>query len=120
MLALYVYVDGSDLADIETTLLSRFSEFVAGWGVDTARVVNLKRPPAPDLRDGDLPDWNLGLNFTADRISREKIQELVRFLNNSAKETGREFVIGAGGEDWCAVGPEPQANVVEFLAEQLA
>jgi hypothetical protein len=120
MLTLYVYVDGSDLENIETDLLDRFSAFIAGWGVDTAHIVNVKRPRTADLREGDLPDWNLGLNFTVDRLSRDKIQELVRFLNGSVKETGREFAIGAGGEDWCSVGLEPQANIVEFLAEQLA
>jgi hypothetical protein len=120
MLALYAYVEGSDIADIEIDLFSRFSAFVAGWGVGTAHVVNVKRPRSPNLRDGDLPDWDLGLNFTVDHLPREKIQELVRFLSKSAKDTGREFVIGARGEDWCSVGTDPRANVVELLAEQLA
>jgi hypothetical protein len=120
MLTLYAYVDGSDLVDFEANLVSRFSRFVAEWDVETAHVVNAKRPPTPNVRDGDLPDWDLGLNFTVDRLSREKIQELVRFLSNLAKETGRDFVVGAGGEDWCAIGSEPRTNVVELLAEQLS
>lgn len=120
MPTLYAYIDGSDLKDVEPNLLNRLAKFVAEWGIDTACVVNVKRPRTPDLGESDLPDWNLGLNFTVDHLAREKIQELVRFLSRSANETGREFVIGAAGEDWCFVGPEPQTNVVALLAEQLA
>ena len=119
MLSLYVYVDGADLESIETDLLYRFTQFVKEWGVSTASVVNDKHPRTPNLNDEDLPDWNLGLNFTAKRLPREKILDLVRFLSVSAKHTGREFVIGSQGEDWCFVGQEPRGNVVEFLAEQL-
>lgn len=117
---MYVYVDGSDLAGLERALLGRFSAFVAEWGVSTARVVNAKRNAGPDLHVGDLPDWDLGLNFTVDSLPVEKIKQLVRFLSELARETQRDFAIGSGGEDWCSVGPEPRENVVQLLVEQLA
>ena len=119
MITLYAYVDGSDLADLEAGLVKRFTEFVAEWNIPTARVVNVRRQPSAGLREGDLPDWNLGLNFTVERLPRHKIQELVRFLSRLAKETGRDFAIGSGGEDWFSLGPEPRGNVVEQLAEQI-
>jgi hypothetical protein len=119
MITLYVYVDGYDLAELETDLVKRFADFVAAWNISTARVVNIRRQPSADLQEGDLPEWNLGLNFTVDRLPREKIQELVRFLSGLARETGRDFVIGSGGEDWFSIGSEPRGNVVEQLAEQI-
>lgn len=119
MVTLYVYVDGFDLTGLETDLVERFTEFVAAWNISTARVVNDRRQSSVGLREGDLPEWNLGLNFTVNRLPRQKIQELVRFLGDLAKETGRNFVIGSGGEEWFSVGPEPRGNVVELLAEQI-
>ena len=120
MLTLYVYVDGSDLADVEADLVSRFSAFIAEWGVETARLVNVKPPSASNAQAGDLADWNLGMNFTVDRLPPEKIRQLVGFLSRTARETRREFAIGSGGEDWHLVGPEPRENVVQLLIEQLA
>lgn len=119
MITLYVYINDCDLVGLETDLAKRFTEFVASWNISTAHFVNVKREPSADLREGDLPEWNLGLNFTVDCLPRQKIQELVRFLSDLAKETGRDFVIGSGGEDWVSVGPEPRRNVVELLTEQI-
>ncbi len=119
MPALYVYVDGSDLAEVETNLMQRFTQFSRDWGVPTVRVVNDKYPHTDDLKEDDLPQWNLGLNFDVEQLPREKIESLVLFLQMAAKETQREFAIGVKGEDWCFVGQESPQNSVEFLAEQL-
>jgi len=119
VITLHVYVDGSDLADLEARLVDRFSRFVASWGVSTARVVNARHDPSADLRDGDLPDWDLGLNFTVDRLARDKIADLVRFVSDLARETGRDFAVGSGGEDWLYIGPAPRGDAVELLAEQI-
>jgi hypothetical protein len=120
MITLFVYVDGSDLDEIADLLMRRFTDFVQRWDVATARVVNDRRPPSPGLREGDFPDWDLGLNFTIDRLPRAKIEELVTFLSRLARETNREFIIGGpNGEDWFSVQPEPRENIVELLAEQI-
>lgn len=121
MITLFAYVDGYDLAELEADLLQHFNEFVRGWGVSTARVINSRPAPSAHLSEDDLPVWNLGLNFTVDRLPREKIKELVKFLSTLARRTGRTFNIGGpAGEDWFSIGPEPKENVVELLAEQLA
>lgn len=119
-LTFFVYVDGSNLEEIESELVKNFSGFVSEWGIDTAQIVNTGPQLSEDLRESDLPEWNLGLNFTIDCLPREKIQDLVRFLSNLARETNRVFVIGCRGEDWFYINAEPQGNLVELLAEQIA
>jgi hypothetical protein len=125
VLSLFVYVDGYDLAEVEDQLVDRLKEFVIDWGISTARVVNDKLERTPDLSEDDLPVWNMGLNFAVDKLPRDKIQELVRFLSTLAKETGREFVIGHWdharriSSDWCSIGPQPKQDTVEFLAKQI-
>jgi hypothetical protein len=119
-------VDGSDLTAVERHLLAHLDHFARDWQVPTARVINDKAERTPDLPPDHLPEWNLGLNLEVDSLSREKIEELVRFLSTLARETGRDFVIGYWdpanriSEDWCFIGAEPKQDVVEFLCEQIA
>ncbi|PHN25161.1 hypothetical protein AO242_12840 [Pseudomonas sp. ICMP 561] len=42
----------------------------------------------------DLPDWNLGLNFSTSTLSEAVANELVSFLIRLSQQTDREFVIG--------------------------
>jgi hypothetical protein len=97
MLKVFVYVDGSDLDEISSQLAEAFTNFLSTWGVSSARLVNDKFPRTANLRDDDLPDWNLGLNFEAERLSPTEFDQLISFLSQTAAETQREFVVGGYG-----------------------
>lgn len=122
---IYIYADGSDLEDIEVALLARIREFTDHWGVESVRLINDRHPRTSALAPEDLPDWNLGLNFEAAHLCREKIQSLVQFLAKVSVETNREFVIGAYypetniTEDMCFVGSDVEPELVSFLAGEL-
>ena len=62
MFNFYVYVDGADLDQCESTLVQALSQFAATSKL-AAKVVNDRHSRTPDLGPEDLPDWNLGLNF---------------------------------------------------------
>ena len=93
MLNFYVYVDGADLEQCEAVLTRAFSEFAAKFGLG-ATVINNKYPRTPDLGPEDLPDWNLGLNFSTPILSEVAATELVSFLTKLSRQTEREFVVG--------------------------
>jgi hypothetical protein len=124
MSQIYVYVDGSNLWNVEELLITRFQKFLTTWGVDSARVINEKYPRTPDLHAEDLPDWNLGINLDVVNLSRSRIEELVKFLNELATESDCEFVIGTANfetgitDDLCFVGRNVKPQTVGFLVEQ--
>jgi hypothetical protein len=93
MLNFYVYVDGADLDQCEAALTRAFSEFAAKSGLD-AKVINDKYPRTPDLGPEDLPDWNLGFNFSTSNLSETVANELASFLTKLSQQTDREFVVG--------------------------
>lgn len=106
---LYVYVDGSDLDEIQGTLVSRFDQLAHRWSSLDAYLVNERSERAPDLRPDDLVDCDLGVNMPLENLGLEQVDELLPFLRALAEETGREFVIGIGlssgvSEDVIAIG----------------
>lgn len=106
---LYVYVDGSDLDEIQGTLVSRFDQLAHRWSSLDAYLVNERSERTPDLRPDDLVDWDLGVNMPLENLGLEQVDELLPFLRALAEETGREFVIGIGlssgvSEDVIAIG----------------
>ena len=125
MLQIFVYVDGSDLEQVEAVLLKSFADFSKGWGVESVRVINDKYERTPDLRPDDLPQWNLGLNFELERLPRTKVESLMEFLSNTARETEREFVVGTWNpetmisEDLCFVRADIKLRDIDFLCEHL-
>jgi hypothetical protein len=125
MLQIFVYVDGSDLEQVEALLLKSFADFSRSWGVESVRVINDKYERTPDLRPDDLPQWNLGLNFELERFPRTKVESLMQFLSNTARETGREFVVGTWNpktmisEDLCFVAADIKQRDIDFLCEHL-
>lgn len=125
MKQIYAYVDGSDLDDIEHMLVERFEAFAASWSGGAARVVNDKFPRTADLREADLPDWNIGLNFPAASLSVQRLDELLTFLSRVAADTEQEFIIGEWvlergiSEDLAFIGSEVRQESVQFLWEQL-
>jgi hypothetical protein len=121
MLKVFAYVDGSDLDEVSCQLVEAFTKFLNTWGVSSARLVNDKLPRSAELRDDDLPGWNLGLNFEADQLSPTEFDQLISFLSRTAAETQREFVIGGYGrksqfaEDWGFIGKQLEPHTLQFL-----
>lgn len=122
---IYAYVDGSDLHDVEALLLPQLADFISAWGIPSATIVNDKLPRTSDLRNQDLPDWNMGLNFEVETFSADKMGELLIFLANAAASIKREFVIGVWyqnegiSEDLCFVDSEVDPESLPLLASVL-
>ncbi len=118
---LYVDINGSDLDEVEASLLKAFENFLRTWGVQDAQVINDKSERTPDLRPEDLADWHLGLSADFDSLSKHQLEVLICFLAKLARQTGREFVIGCWNsetqiaEDWLFVGENSDQEVSEFL-----
>jgi hypothetical protein len=125
MLKVYVYVDGSDLDEVSCQLVEAFTNFLHTWGISSARLVNDKFPRTADLRDEDLPQWTLGLNFEAERLSPTEFDQLITFLSRTAAETQREFAIGGYGpksqftEDWDFIGTHLEPPKLQLLRDLL-
>jgi hypothetical protein len=126
MFKVFAYVDGSDLDEVSCQLVEAFSNFLNTWGVSSARLVNDKFPRTAELRDDDLPEWNLGLNFEAEHLSPTEFDQLISFLSRTAAETQREFVVGGYGpksqfaEDWGFIGKQLEPHKLQFLRDLLS
>ena len=103
--AFYAYVDGSDLTELEDLLVDRLTDFVRSrtWTCGYVHLVNQKGDPNdPSLGPDDLPDWELGINFTMPNDAESQlnwiddVEETMSFLAQLHTETGRDFVIGIG------------------------
>jgi hypothetical protein len=125
MLKVFAYVDGSDFDEVSSQLVAAFTNFLNTWGVSSARLVNDKFPRTADLRDDDLPEWNLGLNFEVEGLSPTEFDQLISFLSRTAAETQREFVIGGYRpksqftEDWGFIGTHLEPHKLQFLRDLL-
>lgn len=125
MLKVFAYVDGSDLDEVSCQLVEAFTNFLNTWGVSSARLVNDKFPRTAELRDDDLPEWNLGLNFEAEQLSPAEFDQLISFLSRTVADTQREFVIGGYGhqsqfaEDWGFIGKQLEPHRLQFLRDIL-
>ena len=122
MLTAYVYADGSDLDEVSGQLIRQFCSFVETWGLPSASVVNDRLPRTAELRENDLPEWHIGLNFEAEFLSPGEFKGLIDFLSETAVKTGREFVIGGHvapsrfAEDWGYIGEEVDEPTLQALA----
>ena len=101
----YAYVDGSDLTELEDLLVDRLNAFVRSrtWTCGNVHLVNQKGDPNdPSLGPDDLPDWELGINFTTPNDTESQlnwiddVEETIAFLAQLHTETDRDFVIGIG------------------------
>ena len=121
MLKVYIYVDGSDLDEVSGQLIECFTNFLRTWGVPSARLVNDRLPRTADLRDDDISEWNLGLNFESTGLSPSEFDRLFSFLSQTAAASEREFVVGGyasspqASEDWAFIGPYVEPSKLEFL-----
>jgi len=118
---LLAYVDGFDLDGIADQLQMRFDDFVSSrtWNAVEVSVVNMRQPRNPEDSPEDLPQWDLGLNFTLpdrgekNEIWKEDVHATVDFLSTLNEEFGRDFVIAVHdrvrgfNEDVASVASEP-------------
>lgn len=98
---LFAYVDGADLHEIAESLEERLVAFAkeGHWRVAAPVVVN-QRGSEDGLRAGDLPSWDLGLNFSLPDVAREPegwfldVERIVRFMRRLHGQFKRDFIIG--------------------------
>lgn len=99
---LYAYVDGSDLHELEESLLSSFDDFVEGreWTLRGVKVVNQRHEEDETLSEGDLPAWDLGLNVNLPDVGHEPegwftdVEAIATWLGDLHVKTERDFIIG--------------------------
>lgn len=88
---IYIYVDGSDLEDIEQSMAKEINDWLFTEKLN-CQLVNNPHERTPDLTDDDYPDWDLGINF-----SIELLPNLGAIMNNLyalACAYNRDFVVG--------------------------
>lgn len=94
---IYVHVDGSDLSEYESELMSAFGRLNEDWQQIGAVLVNEKHPKDPSMLPSDMPDWYIGINVSASFFGRFHIDRLLPFLQDLAAATDLEFVVGIVG-----------------------
>ena len=99
---LYAYVDGSDLHELEESLLASFDNFVDSreWTLQGVKVVNQRHDEDDSLSEGDLPGWDLGLNVDLPDVGQEPegwfadVEAIATWLGGLHVQTRRDFIIG--------------------------
>jgi hypothetical protein len=91
---LFAYLEGYDNAGVAATMGTTLDAFAESHRASGIKFVNDRDSPSPQLRAGDLPRWDLGLNFPAAVLNQPTFDHLLRLLQNLASSTGREFVLG--------------------------
>ena len=97
----YAYVDGADLDHLAEALTIDLQAFVEAepWHVRPS-VVNQRRVDDPDLRPGDLPLWELGLNLELPAPGTEPpnwfddVAAIANFCAQLHAKYARDFVLG--------------------------
>ena len=82
----------------------RIESFVAPYG-SRVRVVDQRENEKPN--SGDLPDWDLGVNFEFDALSDAEKKDIALFFQSLSGEFGRDFIIG---------GILPSGQTDDFIA----
>jgi hypothetical protein len=115
---LYIYVDGSDLDEVAPDLRYRIEAFVAPYG-GRVRVVDQRKEEEPG--PGDLPDWDLGVNFELDALTDSEKKDLLLFFQSLSAEFRREFVLGGAlphgqGDDFLTItAGDPLDSAIHLL-----
>ena len=76
---IYIYVDGSDLWDVVETIKNRIIEYI-GNNDSRIRLIDARYEKTEDMHKDDLPDWNLGVNYFLDTLTKDEITELMHFF----------------------------------------
>jgi hypothetical protein len=90
----YAYIDGSDLETLVEPLTRAFGQLTTQWSALGAIFVNQKNDRSANVRPGDLPDWELGINLPLERFGANQALELLAFSKPLSQSTGREIVVG--------------------------
>ncbi len=85
----YIYVDGSDLAEISEQLIRRIEKFSEPFR-GLLRLVDQRS----EITSNDLPFWDLGINFDVNALTDEEAKRVLLFFRSLAQEFSREFVLG--------------------------
>ena len=88
----YIYVDGYDLHDVAVSIKRRLDEIATSF--PQVRVIDDRFERTPDLHPDDLPTWNLGLNFGADRDSAGLTRGVLEQIRSLSRDSGRSFAVG--------------------------
>ena len=119
---IYIYVDGSDLDDVGSSIVSDLNEWLLSNSVN-ARVINEKFDKTPDMGSDDYPDWNLGLNFDKAQDVCKELELTIPFMSEIASKYRRDFVIGYYdkesniSEDIISFGYECENNSILEIVE---
>jgi len=87
----YIYLDGADIEEIAPAMREKIEAFVGAYG-DRVLVVDQREEKAKE--DGDLPDWEFGVNFESDALSDSEKRDLLFFFQTLGSDFGRGFVVG--------------------------
>ena len=90
--------------DCALELRLRIESFIAPYG-SRVRVVDQREEEKPN--SGDLPDWDLGVNFEFDALSDVEKKDIALFFQSLSSEFGRDFVVG---------GVLPNGQADDFIA----
>jgi len=99
---LYAFVEGADLDEVEASVERSLQDLVkeGDWRWKTPELVNQRYERTPDMKEGDLPTWELGVLVPLPEVGEEPvgwfvdIERIVLALGRLHAETGRDFVVG--------------------------
>jgi len=90
---IFIYVDGSDLWDVVNTIKSRITEYTRNKD-NRIKLIDERFEKTNDMHEDDLPDWNLGVNYTLGTLATSETFELMQLFQKLAVDTRRDFAVG--------------------------
>jgi hypothetical protein len=99
---LYCFVEGGDLDEVAPLVERECRELasLAGWRYSSPEVVNRRHARTPEMRQEDLPVWELGVTLNLPEPGTETdgwfadVERVVLWAAGVRKEIGRDFVVG--------------------------
>ena len=89
---IYIYVDGSDNDTFKDQFIAEITALVCKS--NGLFFVDDLFPREAGMREEDLPDWNLGVNFELSELKEGEIKEVIAFFVCLATKSRRDFVVG--------------------------
>ena len=90
---IYIYADGSDLWDVVNTIKSRITEYTRNDD-NRIKLIDDRYEKTADMHEDDLPDWNLGVNYTLGALTTNETFELMQLFQKISVDTERDFAVG--------------------------
>jgi hypothetical protein len=90
---IYIYADGSDLWDIVGTIKSRITEYTRNDD-NRIKLIDDRYDKTADMHEDDLPDWNLGVNYTLGTLTTNETFELMQLFQKLSVDTECDFAVG--------------------------